>query len=105
MLMTETKNQVTVLKIVRHLHKELSDLAVMDTLSPEQEYRLTSIGRTVEVLIQLASDVSDRKLWEVLDDFEYGVNETSMGAAGKAARALTKTEAKIQALENEYHDQ
>ena len=103
--MTETKHRVTVVKIIRYLHKELSDLVAIDTLNAEQEYQLKNIAGTVEVLIQLTSDVRDRKLWDVLDDFDYGLKERAMGAAGKAARELTKTEAKIQALENEYRDQ
>jgi hypothetical protein len=105
MPMTETENRVTVVKIVRYLHKQLSDLVAIDTLNTEQEHQLKNIAGTVEVLTQLASDVSDRKLCDVLDDFDYGLKETSMGAAGKAALELTKTEAKIQALENEYRDQ
>ena len=100
--MTESSNQVTILDVVRHLQKELNELAAADGLSKEQEYRLDSIGRTVEVLMQVAQRVNDRTLYEILDDFEYGVNETSMGAAAKAARKLARTESKIQLLEKAY---
>lgn len=97
--MAESGNQATIINVVRHLHQELSELVAADSLSEEQEYRLNSIGRTVEILTQVAQQVNDRALYEILDDFEYAVNETSMGAAGKGASELARTEAKIQRLE------
>ena len=77
----------------------------LDSLSEEQEDQLNSIRRTVGVLMQVAENVNDRRLYDILDDFEYGVNETSMGAPGKAAHELAKTEAKIQELERTHSEE
>jgi hypothetical protein len=49
--------------------------------------------------MHVANNANDPKLHDILDDFQYAVNETMMGAAAKAQSALAKTEPKIQHLE------
>ncbi len=94
--MTETENRVPIIDLVRHLQQELSELIALDILSDEHQHKLDSIGRGVGVLTMMAEYVGDRRLYGILDDFEYGLNETSMRHPVKRSMRLPKRRPKYE---------
>jgi hypothetical protein len=86
--------KMTIPQLLRYLHQR-----ILDELAKGNEEELNYLSTTTRVIFEAAESHGDDDLYSLLDDLNYLLNETLMGAQGKGERALSTIATKLQKLE------
>ena len=88
----EIKHKASLLDFVRYLRKHIYELADNRNpdFTPDERNRIYSLGGAVENLMAFAEELGDRELYDIMDDFTYALQESSMGAPSKGRFELDK---------------
>ena len=95
------RNKMTMLDLLRYLHKRM-----LDELAKGDEDELNYLSTTLRELWEAAERFGDSDLYMLLDDMNYVLNETLMGAQAKGERALASVTDKLKQMEEseQKHD-
>ena len=85
---------MTIPQLVRYLQQR-----ILDELTKKNEEELNYLSTTVRVLFEAAEHENDADFYSLLDDMNYLLNETLMGAQGKGESVLPSVATKLKQLE------
>jgi len=88
-------NRMTLVDLLRYLHQR-----VLDELTKKNEEELNYLSTTVRELWEAAERYEDTELYSLLDDMNYLLNETLMGAQAKGEKVLSAVASKLQQIED-----
>jgi hypothetical protein len=86
---------MTLVDLLRYLHQ-----CVLDELAKKNEEELNYLSTTLRVLWEAAERHHDTELYSLLDDMNYLVNETLMGAQAKGENVLPTVASKLRQMED-----
>ena len=95
--MVKAQNRITVLDVIREIHRQASGLVAVEALDQEDLWRLGSLRGAISVLLEVAEKANDLELYALLDDLEYACNHIGL-ANLKAEDGLHEASAKIELL-------
>jgi hypothetical protein len=84
--------------LLRYLHQ-----CVLDELARKNEEELNYLSSTVRELREAAERYQDTELYSLLDDMNYLLNETLMGAQAKGENVLPAVASKLRQIEDTRH--
>jgi hypothetical protein len=87
---------MTIVDLMRHIHEQ-----VLAALAKKDQQELAYFGTTVQQLLEAAERYHDSKLYSLLDDMNYLLNETLTGAQAKGETCLSSISEKLEQLERE----
>lgn len=87
-------SQMTISQLFGYLHRR-----IVAELTNQNEEELNHLGTTVRVLFEAAEHENDAELYTLLDDMNYLLNETLMGAEAKGETVLPSISAKLKQLD------
>jgi hypothetical protein len=91
-------NQMILVDLLRYLHQ-----CVLDELARKNEEELNYLSSTVRELREAAERYQDTELYSLLDDMNYLLNETLMGAQAKGENVLPAVASKLRQIEDTRH--
>jgi hypothetical protein len=87
---------MTISDLMRFIHEQ-----VLAALAKKDQQELAYLGTTVQQLLEAAERYHDSQLHSLLDDMNYLLNETLMGAQAKGEKCLPSITEKLAQLERE----
>jgi hypothetical protein len=79
------KRAMTIIDLLQYLHQR-----ILDNLARQDEEELNYLSTTLRELWEAVEQHGDSELYVLLDDMNYVLNETLMGAQPKGERTLAK---------------
>jgi len=66
--MDKAQNRITVLDVIREIHRQASGLVSLEALCKEDEWRLGGLRGAISVLIEMAEKVNDLEFYALLSE-------------------------------------
>lgn len=89
---------MTLVDLLRYLHQR-----VLEELVKKNEEELNYLSTTVRELCEAAERYQDTELYSLLDDMNYLLNETLIGAQAKGENVLPAVASKLRQIEDTRH--